>query len=470
MARINRTAAALAILLLLLLAPADRAAVSASGGPAAADPWARLPELLARIQPPSFPAREFTISEFGAVADGATDATGAIETAIETCHAAGGGRVVVPAGEFLTGPVRLLSNVDLHLAAGATLRFSTDPARYLPVVLTRWEGVELMNYVPLVYAFEEQNVAVTGSGTLDGQADATHWWPWKAKTGPESQKPDRDRLFRQAEEGIPAAQRVYGAGHYLRPPLLQVYRCRNVLIEGVTIRNSPFWVIHPVLSSNVTVRGVSILSLGPNSDGCDPESSTDVLIEDTLFDTGDDCIAIKSGRNADGRRLAAPSERIIVRNCRMRAGHGGVTIGSEVSGGVRDVFAERNAMSSPDLDRGLRIKTNAARGGIVENIFMRDTEINEVGSAIDVDMLYMVADEDLSRPYTPAVRNVLVERLIVNRAAIALSIVGLAGSPVSGLVIRDSVFRNVARGSRLVDAGTVVLDNVTLDAAPAPRQ
>ena len=470
MARINRTAAALAILLLLLLAPADRAAVSASGSPAAADPWARLPELLARIQPPSFPAREFTISEFGAVADGATDATGAIETAIETCHAAGGGRVVVPAGEFLTGPVRLLSNVDLHLAAGATLRFSTDPARYLPVVLTRWEGVELMNYVPLVYAFEEQNVAVTGSGTLDGQADATHWWPWKAKTGPESQKPDRDRLFRQAEEGIPAAQRVYGAGHYLRPPLLQVYRCRNVLIEGVTIRSSPFWVIHPVLSSNVTVRGVSIFSLGPNSDGCDPESSTDVLIEDTLFDTGDDCIAIKSGRNADGRRLAAPSERIIVRNCRMRAGHGGVTIGSEVSGGVRDVFAERNAMSSPDLDRGLRIKTNAARGGIVENIFMRDTEINEVGSAIDVDMLYMVADEDLSRPYTPAVRNVLVERLIVNRAAVALSIVGLAGSPVSGLVIRDSVFRNVARGSRLVDAGTVVLDNVTLDAAPTPRQ
>ena len=470
MARINRTAAALAILLLLLLAPADRAAVSASGSPAAADPWARLPELLARIQPPSFPAREFTISEFGAVADGATDATGAIETAIETCHAAGGGRVVVPAGEFLTGPVRLLSNVDLHLAAGATLRFSTDPARYLPVVLTRWEGIELMNYAPLVYAFGEQNVAVTGSGTLDGQADATHWWPWKAKTGPESQKPDRDRLFRQAEEGIPAAQRVYGAGHYLRPPLLQVYRCRNVLIEGVTIRNSPFWVIHPVLSSNVTVRGVSIFSLGPNSDGCDPESSTDVLIENTLFDTGDDCIAIKSGRNADGRRLAAPSERIIVRNCRMRAGHGGVTIGSEVSGGVRDVFAERNAMSSPDLDRGLRIKTNAARGGIVENIFMRDTEINEVGSAIDVDMLYMVADEDLSRPYTPAVRNVLVERLIVNRAAVALSIVGLAGSPVSGLVIRDSVFRNVARGSRLVDAGTVVLDNVTLDAAPAPRQ
>jgi polygalacturonase len=248
-----------------------------------------------------------------------------------------------------------------------------------------------------------------------------------------------------------------------------MYRCTNVLIEGVTIRNSPFWVIHPVLSSNVIVRGVSILSLGPNSDGCDPESSTDVLIEDTLFDTGDDCIAIKSGRNADGRRLAAPSERIVIRNCRMRAGHGGVTVGSEVSGAVRDVFAERNTMSSPDLERGLRIKTNTARGGVVENVFMRDTEIGEVGTAIDVDMLYQVADEDLSRPFVPVVRNVRVERLAVNKAVVALSIVGLESSPVGGLVIRDAVFRDVSRGSRLVNAGAVLLENVTLEPAPAPR-
>jgi polygalacturonase len=326
-----------------------------------------------------------------------------------------------------------------------------------------------MNYAPLVYAFGQQNVAVTGSGTLDGQADAVHWWPWKAPTGAESQKPDRAHLFQQAAEGVPPEQRLYGAGHYLRPPLLQMYRCTNVLIEGVTIRNSPFWVIHPVLSSNVIVRGVSVLSLGPNSDGCDPESSRDVLIEDTVFDTGDDCIAIKSGRNADGRRLAAPSERIVIRNCRMQAGHGGVTIGSEVSGGVRDVFAERNTMSSPDLERGLRIKTNAARGGVVENVFMRDTEIGEVGSAIDVDMLYQVADEDLSRPFVPVVRNVRVEHLTVNKAAVALSIVGLESSPVGGLLIRDAVFRNVSRPSRLVNAGAVLLENVTLEPAPAPR-
>ena len=467
MTRKNRFAATLAVVLLLSALGVQPAA--AGGGSSADDPWAGLPGILARIQPPAFPSRDFPITEFGAVGDGSTDSSGALKAAIEACHKAGGGRVIVPAGEFLTGPVRLLSGVNLHLAAGATLRFATDPSRYLPVVLTRWEGVELMYYSPLVYAFEQQNVAVTGSGTLDGQADATHWWPWKAKTGPESQKPDRDRLFRQAQEGMPPEQRIYGAGHYLRPPFLQVYRCRNVLIEGVTIRNSPFWVIHPVLSSNVTVRGVSVLSLGPNNDGCDPESSTDVLIEDTLFDTGDDCIAIKSGRNADGRRLAAPSERIVIRNCRMRAGHGGVTVGSEVSGGVRDVFAERNTMSSPDLDRGLRIKTNVARGGVVENVFMRDTQIGEVGSAIDVDMLYSPADEDPSQQFKPVVRNVRVERLVVERAALALSVVGIESSPVGGLVIRDSVFKNVARGSRLVNAGPVLLEGVTLEPAPPPR-
>jgi polygalacturonase len=468
MTRKSRFAATLAVLLLLSVLHVP-AIMAAGGGSATDDPWARLPGILARIHPPAFPARDFPITDFGAVGDGVTDATGALKAAIEACHSSGGGRVIVPPGEFLTGPVRLLSNVNLYVSAGATLRFSTEPSRYLPNVLTRWEGVELMNYAPLVYAFGQQNVAVTGSGTLDGQADAVHWWSWKAKTGAESQKPDRDRLFQQAAEGIPPEQRIYGAGHYLRPPFLQMYRCTNVLIEGVTIRNSPFWVIHPVLSSNVIVRGVSVLSLGPNSDGCDPESSTDVLIEDTLFDTGDDCIAIKAGRNADGRRLATPSERIVIRNCRMRAGHGGVTVGSEVTGGVRDVFAERNTMSSPDLDRGLRIKTNAARGGVVENVFMRDTEIGDVGSAIDVDMLYQVADEDLSRLFVPVVRNVRVEHLTVNKAAVALSIVGLESSPVSGLVIRDTVFRNVSRGSRLVNAGAVLLENVTLEPAPAPR-
>ncbi len=433
-----------------------------AGPPPVEDPWARLPAILARIQAPVFPDRDFLITRYGARPDGQTDATGAFRTAIDACHRAGGGRVVVPPGVFLTGPIRLESNVNLHVSEGATVRFSRDPGAYLPVVRTRWEGVELMGYSPLVYAYEQHDIAITGKGTLDGQADGEHWWPWKRNGHPQSQKPDRDRLFAQAEAGVPVEERLYGANHFLRPQFVQPYRCTNVLIEGVTITNAPMWLIHPVLSRNVTVRGVTVVSSGPNNDGCDPESSTDVLIEDTLFDTGDDCIAIKSGRNADGRRLAAPSERVVIRGCRMRAGHGGVTIGSEMSGSVRDVFVERSLMSSPDLERGIRFKTNAVRGGTIENVFVRDVEIGETGSAIDIDMLY---EEGAAGAFAPVVRNVVVERMTVRKAAYAFFVRGLEASPVRGLAVRDSVFRGVAKGSRLEHVEDLVLRNVVLEPA-----
>jgi polygalacturonase len=218
-----------------------------------------------------------------------------------------------------------------------------------------------------------------------------------------------------------------------------------------------------VLSTNVTVRRVTVISHGPNNDGCNPESSTDVLIEDALFDTGDDCIAIKSGRNADGRRLATPTRNVIVRGCRMRAGHGGVTIGSEVSGGVSGVWAERLQMSSPELERGLRIKTNAMRGGTIEDVFLRDIEIGEVGRAIEIDMLYEEGDRG---PFPPTVRNVIVERMSVRSAAHALWIAALERSPVRGLVVRDSRFSGVRKGSHLVGVGEMELENVTMDAAP----
>jgi unsaturated rhamnogalacturonyl hydrolase len=269
-----------------------------------------------------------------------------------------------------------------------------------------------------------------------------------------------------AEEGVSVAGRAFAEGNRLRPPFVEPYRCRNVLIEGVTITNAPFWVIHPVLSRNVTVRNVKVVSHGPNNDGCDPESSSDVLIEDSLFDTGDDCIALKSGRNADGRRLATPVERVVVRRCVMKAGHGGVTIGSEISGGARDVFVERCEMSSPDLERGLRIKTNAMRGGVVENVFVRDVTIGEVGNAIDVDMLY---EEGANGTFPPTVRNVRVERMTVAKAVHALFLRALDGSPIRGLVVSDSTFRDVAKGNRI--EGTVDLDlrNVTLLPRPSPK-
>lgn len=452
-------AAALAVALLGGYAHAEGPATATS------DPWERLPDILAGIRAPTFPDRDFPVTDFGAVGDGTTDATSAFRAAVTACAQAGGGRVVVPAGAFLTGPIHLQSNVNLYLEEGSTLRFRRDPSAYLPVVFTRWEGVELMNYSPLVYAHGEKNVAVTGEGTLDGQAGPEHWWPWKRSGHPQSQKPDRDRLFAQAEAGVPVSERVFGAGHYLRPSFVQTYRCENVLIEGVTIKSSPMWVIHPVLSRNVIVRGVRVVSAGPNNDGCDPESSTDVLIEDSLFDTGDDCIAIKSGRNADGRRLAAPSERIVVRGCRMRAGHGGVTVGSEVSGSVRDVFVERTEMSSPALERGIRFKTNAVRGGVIENVFVRDVEIGKTGAAIDIDMQY---EEGAAGPFVPVVRNILIERLTVRRAQYAFFIRGLPGAPIRGVVVRDSAFRAVDKGSLLEHVEDLALRNVVIQPSKQP--
>lgn len=270
--------------------------------------WSQVPAILSRIKAPTFARRDFKITDYGAVADGKTDNTEAIRKAIAACNAAGGGRVVVTAGVFLTGAIHLKSNVNLHIAEGAALKFIPDPAKYLPVVHTRFEGTECMNYSPLIYAFEQENIAVTGKGALDGSASAENWWAWK-RTG----NADVRRLLEFNDKGTPVAERIFGEGYKLRPNFIQPYRSRNILVEGVTINNSPMWEIHPVLCTNVTVRGVTVVSHGPNNDGCNPESCRDVLIEECVFDTGDDCIAIKSGRNDDGRRIATPSENIIVR-------------------------------------------------------------------------------------------------------------------------------------------------------------
>ncbi len=279
--------------------------------------WDSAPAILGRIAAPKFPDHDFLITDFGAKADGVTDCTDAIRQAIAKCHATGGGRVVVSGGVFLTGAIHLLSGVNLFIAGGATLKFNPDPTNFLPVVFTRYEGTECLNYSPLIYAFEQENIAVTGPGTLDGSASNETWWAL-----PRAFRNSPGQLVQSTARGTPVSERVFGAGQGLRPNFIQPYRCRNVLIAGVRIINSPMWELHPVLSTNVTVSGVSISSHGPNNDGCDPESCRDVLIEDCTFDTGDDCIAIKAGKDADGRRVNVPSENIIIRHCTMKDGHG----------------------------------------------------------------------------------------------------------------------------------------------------
>lgn len=423
--------------------------------------WDSLPGLMEQIKAPVFPARDFPISDFGAQAG--ADATAAIHAAIVACTQAGGGRVVVPAGEWLTGAIRLRSNVNLHVAAGATLRWTFDLAQY-PVVFTRWEGVECMNYSPFIYAHGEENIAVTGTGTLDGGADWDTWWSWNDKRKPNlQQRADRNALIQMGETDVPVEQRVFGPGHFLRPNFIQPYRCKNILIEGVTILRSPMWEIHPVLSSNITVRGVKISSHGPNNDGFDPESSRDILVEDTVFDTGDDCIAIKSGRNGDGRRVNVPAENIVIRHCVMKDGHGGVVLGSECTGGIRNVFVENCEMDSPDLDRALRFKNNAVRGGILENVFMRNVKIGRVGEAVlTIDLLY---EEGAKGAFQPVVRNVQLDHITSSASPRVMYIRGFEGAVIENIRISHSTFDNVTETEVVQHAGAITFNHVTITPA-----
>jgi polygalacturonase len=427
------------------------------------DPWSEMEEILTRIKPPVFPNRDFEISDYGAEGDNQADCTEAFDKAIAACHSGGGGRVVVPPGQYITGAIALKSNVNLHVSQGATIRFSRDHRKY-PLVFTRWEGTELMNYSPFIYAFEQENIAITGKGTIDGNCDCEHWWPWKGrpncgwKPGDVSQEKDRDQLFDMAERGVPVSQRIFGEGHSLRPQFIQPYRCKNVLIEDVTLFNSPMWQVHPVLCTNVTVRGLTISSFGPNTDGCDPESCTDVLVENCFFNTGDDCIAIKSGRNADGRRLGVPSQNIIIRDCRMKNGHGGVTVGSEISGGVRKVFAENCQMDSPHLDIAVRIKNNAMRGGLIEDIYARNIDVGEVATAaFSVDFFY---EEGEAGKFVPVARNLEVRNVKTRKAQRALYLRGFNRAPIEGVRVVDCEFNGVSKPDVIENVAGIRLSNV----------
>lgn len=462
----------------MLIRPTRRELLGATGalagtalvGAGPNDPWSNARAIAASVRRPGFPARTFPITDFGARGDGATLATETIARAIAACAAAGGGRVLVPPGRFLTGAVHLRSNVELHVANGATLLFSTDPSHY-PLVRTRWEGLELINYSPLVYAYGQRNIAITGDGTLDGQGSSAHWWSWKGpwqgtvdngwRQGMPDQRPARARLEQMAQAGVPVGKRVFGPGSYLRPAFIEPYACENVLIEGVKLRGAPFWQVHPVLCHDVTVRDLDIQAHGPNNDGCDPESCSMVLIEGCTFDTGDDCIAVKSGRNAEGRRFHVPSEDIVIRNCRMKEGHGGVTVGSEISGGARRIFAESCVMDSPNLYYALRFKNNAARGGVLEDFYFRDIQVGQVGRAvIACDFNY---EEGAKGPYTPILRHIVIERLRASRAKRVLDSQGLPGAPVRDIRISDCRFDGVTEPSIVRFTDDLILSQVLVN-------
>jgi polygalacturonase len=427
-------------------------------------------EVLARIKAPSFPDRHFDITKYGATGDGEKKSTEAIRHAIQACGAAGGGRVVVPNGRFLTGAIHLESNVNLYLSEGATLLFSTDPADYLPVVYTRFESTECMNYSPFIYAFEKRNVGITGPGVLDGQADEEHWWSWRNKargghTRDEASAVPNDVKTLVEEMGnkdVPVEKRVFGEGHYLRPNFIQPYRCENVLMEGFTVRRSPMWELNPTLCRNVTVRNINIdCPHGPNNDGCDPDACQDVLIEKCTFNTGDDCIAIKAGRNRDGRRVGVACENVIVQDCVMKDGHGGVSIGSEVSGGIKNMYIRRCEMNSPHLQRALRIKTNSYRGGVIDNVQFMKVTVGQVAEAvIEVDFYY---EEGEGGPFKPVVRNIVVDDVSCQKSKYGIYLRGYSNAPISGVTLSHCTFNNAAKEYFVKDVQGVRVEDVTVN-------
>jgi len=441
-------------------------------GQALQDPWETAAEIAEGITLTSFPDRVFSIMEYGASADDDAMDWEAIKVAISKCAAAGGGRVLIPSGIYYTGPITLLSNVNLHLVEGAVLKFSINPEDYLPVVRTRWEGVDCYNYCPFIYANDQMNIAITGKGVLDGQANDSQWWWWKGRTeyGWKSGMPSqgdpqgRPKLFTFMENDTPLVERTIGKEGYLRPPFIQFVQCNTVLVEDITIKNSPFWLIHPLLSENIIIRGFKAMSHGPNNDGCNPESCKNVLIEKCYFNTGDDCIAIKSGRNEDGRRWDIPSENIIVRNCEMNDGHGGVVIGSEISGGCRNVFVENCLMDSPQLERAIRIKTNSLRGGIVENLFIRDIEVGVVEEAvIKINCLYEIKDGEHG-DHPPIIRNIHLDNIISQKSEFAFFLQGISQeTAISNIVIENSSFDGVKQGNFIQYSDKPVLKDVYIN-------
>ena len=427
------------------------------------------------IRMPQFADREYNITQFGASPQAsAAKNQKAINRAILQCSKKGGGRVVVPKGEWLTGAIRMQSHVNLVVEEGATLKFAFEPELY-PLVKTSWEGIGCWNYSPCIYAYQATDVALTGKGTIDGNGNRQTWWPMcgaprygfvKGETKEAQSLGSRAQLLKYAEDGVPWDERKFGMGKGLRPQLVNFVESDGILIKDLRLINSPFWVIHPLLSKNITVDGVFVKNDGPNGDGCDPEACDGVLIQNCTFDTGDDCIAIKSGRNNDGRLWNKPSQNIIIRNCKMADGHGGVVIGSEISGGCRNVFAENCYMDSPHLDRVLRIKTNNCRGGLIENINMRNVTVGQCNEAVLRINLDYESREECYRGFEPTVRKVYMENVTSKESKYGVQIIGLNNiENVYDITVKNCKFDGVSKAPVSISGKTrdIKFDNLFIN-------
>ncbi|MGG5485525.1 glycoside hydrolase family 28 protein [Gaetbulibacter sp. PBL-D1] len=334
-----------------------------------------------QITLPVIPEYRILITNFGAKGDGLKDCKSAFDKAMKACSKQNGGTIVVPKGIYkINGPIHFVSHVRLHLEEGATLVFGTNPKDY-PIVLTSWEGTTLYNYSPMIYGYNVNNVAITGKGTIDGEGHSL-WSTWKSK---EAKGKQLSREMNHKE--LPVEARVFGDGFYLRPQLVQFVNSKHILIEDIKVEDAPFWCVHLLKSESITLRGIRYDAHNKNNDGLDIEQSKNVLIENVTFNNADDNIAIKAGRDNDGRNTSeTPSKNIIIRNNNFKGLHA-IVIGSEMSAGVENVYAYDNKAVAY-VKRGIYLKTNSDRGGFIRNIYVENTQFLDAEDAIYVTSNY----------------------------------------------------------------------------------
>jgi polygalacturonase len=424
-----------------------------------------------RAAPPR--AAFYDVRDYGAVPDGKTKNTEAIRKAIAAATANGGGTVLFSGGDFLTGPIHVTSNLTLTIDAGARLKFSQDFDDYLPLVRVRWEGTEVNSFSPLIYGDKVHDVTINGRGTLDGQGEA--WWNnFRAlkqdhkKNGVWKVDSKWQVEFAKRNQGIefPDDPDMIKMG-FLRPPFIQFLDSRNISIRDVTLVNSPFWNINPVYCDEVTVSGVTIISPddSPNTDGIDPDSCRNVHISDCHISVGDDCITIKSGRDRQGRRIGRPAENYTITNSTMLRGHGGVVIGSEMSGGVSNIAISNCVFDG--TDRGIRIKSTRGRGGIVEHVEVNNIVMRNIrDEALTLNLFYTDAPPEPFSERTPRFRDIHMSAITADAGQAALFL-GLPESVLEDVSISNVNIR-AQRGFVVKDARNLRLHSVHVDAVAGP--
>jgi polygalacturonase len=421
------------------------------------------PFQMPQLQRPVFPDRIYDIRNFGAVGDGKTKNTLAFSKAIKKCAEEGGGKVLVPPGKWHTGAIHLKSNINLHLKTDAEIHFSDNPEDYLPVVFTRWAGFELMNYSPFIYANGCENIGITGSGKLFGHGEK--WWNWKKREdGLDGQGM---RIYnKMVLLNVAPEKRIFGnPDEGLRPQFISPINCRNVLLEDFTIAGGgPFWTIQFVYCENVIARGLTLFSIGgPNNDGINMDSTRNALIEHCQINSNDDSIALKSGVNEDGRRVGRPTENIVVRHVKCNPSNGGYAIGSEMSGDVRNVYFHDCSIS--ESRHGIRLKSNASRGGIVEHIWFQNINMDNIrGAAIDINTGYSAWMSDVNGTAYPKFRDIVFSGIACNGAAAVVLVNGKKEQPIERIVLKN-ISAKAQKGMNFNWIDGLNMNNIKLDVA-----